>query len=820
MLFPTPDKIAKVVHLLMYPIIAASALYFSMLVEQNNFTSALDHQRNGLRSVANEIRTELDHELLSKMLMAQGLSSVLSVEPNLGQEQFSELAESLRQKDTSIINIAALKDFTIIRVYPLEDNKGILGADIRNADRQSEIAQIAIQFQTPVVDGPIDLLQGGRGFIVRAPVFLDNGGFWGFSSIVVDEEDFYQNAGLNIDRPGVDFAIRHIHPDGTQDPPFWGNASLFNQEPVREMLERPTGSWEIVVVPKNGWITRSDSLWANRLFFLALAVFIGTIYHFLRKQRVLAVKAHDRLNDAIESLPAGFVVYDENGYLTGYNQAFCEMYDKCAPAVRLGATSDEIMQYGLEQGQFPDAIGREEEWLKELRDSLKIDGFTWEYPLSNGRWVKSYNQTTREGGRVGVRLDVTELRQQQAELETANHELQSALSTRDAAEQRFADIANISTDWFWEQDSEGRFTYLSEGFTRATGVAVAEMLGKTRAEAFQHDKLAQESGDWKYLEKFTAKHLPFTDFIYSMSGNKGKGVSLRITGLPYYDQQGDFAGYRGVGSDVSILTNALRKAEASNHAKSEFLSVINHELRTPLTVILGFNAFLKKPDILRSVVDLRKYLKQNVPDQNTSASLVDAVTSEIATYAEKLDISGQQLLRIIDRILALSSIESGNENIALAEIDISDFMSDVVNDFDKAVKKKDLNLSFEVHHDKILADRVRLKQILGNLIGNAIKFTDQGTIHVTSKRVGHDIQIQVQDTGQGIPEELQEAIFDSFQQAEKAGIRREGGVGLGLTIVKKLVEMHGGSIRLESKLREGTTFTLTFPAANGTATAA
>ena len=248
--------------------------------------------------------------------------------------------------------------------------------------------------------------------------------------------------------------------------------------------------------------------------------------------------------------------------------------------------------------------------------------------------------------------------------------------------------------------------------------------------------------------------------------------------------------------------------------------MINHELRTPLTVILGFSAFLKKPEILRSVVDLRKYLKQNVSDQKKSASLVNAVTSEIAAYAEKLDTSGQQLLTIINRILDLSSIGSGKKKIALAEIDISEFMADIVKDFDKAARDKGLNLSYEVYHDRILADWIPLKQILVNLIGNAVKFTDKGAVHVTSKRVGHDLQIQVQDTGRGIPKELQDAIFDSFKQAETAGIRRDGGVGLGLTIVKKLVELYGGSICLKSKPGEGTTFTVTLPATSGTATAA
>uniref|UniRef100_UPI0035624B0D PAS domain-containing sensor histidine kinase n=1 Tax=Shimia sp. TaxID=1954381 RepID=UPI0035624B0D len=440
-------------------------------------------------------------------------------------------------------------------------------------------------------------------------------------------------------------------------------------------------------------------------------------------------------------------------------------------------------------------------------------GFEWEYQLSNGRWVKSYNQNTREGGRVGIRFDVTTLKDQQAELEASNAEMKKAIEMRDATERRFADIANISKDWFWEQDSDSRFTYLSEGFERVTGIPAKELIGKTRAEFFHNDEVAKASGDWEWLADRMAARKPFEEFIYSLSTRIHDKSTLRLSGMPYHDSKGVFAGYRGVGSDVTVLADALEKAEASDRAKSEFLSVMTHELRTPLTVILGFNALLARPDILRPVSALRDYLENQTKDPETALSLYDKVAREIASYSQRIDSSGQHLLTIINDILDLSAIETGDLKISPEEVEVGMAVETVIEELGVLAQDKGIELLHETHSEKVLVDGVRFKQILINLVGNALKFTKEGHIRVTSQEVDGEVVISVEDTGCGIPEELHETVFDRFKQVGSADTRSQGGVGLGLAIVKKLVEIHGGTVGVSSTLGQGATFTVRLPAA-------
>jgi signal transduction histidine kinase/DNA-binding response OmpR family regulator len=241
------------------------------------------------------------------------------------------------------------------------------------------------------------------------------------------------------------------------------------------------------------------------------------------------------------------------------------------------------------------------------------------------------------------------------------------------------------------------------------------------------------------------------------------------------------------------LEKAIDEAEAANHAKSEFLANMSHEIRTPMNAILGYS-------------DLLDFLISDQRQKN---------------YVQAIRTSGRSLLSLINDILDLSKIEAGKMDLKLESTRLGDILREMQVLFQQRVVEKGLYLKTEPSYDippALLLDPGRIRQILVNLIGNAVKFTESGGIDVVSEyrppsgeSSSGALVIAVADSGIGVPEQFREAIFAPFTQAESALTRRYQGSGLGLTISRKLAELMGGGIRLESGESRGSRFIVTIP---------
>jgi signal transduction histidine kinase len=231
-----------------------------------------------------------------------------------------------------------------------------------------------------------------------------------------------------------------------------------------------------------------------------------------------------------------------------------------------------------------------------------------------------------------------------------------------------------------------------------------------------------------------------------------------------------------------------RELEIASKHKSQFLANMSHELRTPLNAILGYTEL---------ILD----------------SIYGDVPEKAHAVLQRVQVNGRHLLGLINDVLDLSKIEAGQLTLSLGDYSLGDVVNGVVAAVEPLAAEKRLGFRAEVAPDLPpgRGDERRLSQVLLNLVGNAIKFTDKGEVKIAASTVDGSFTVAVRDTGPGIAESDQAKIFEEFQQADNSSTRQKGGTGLGLAIAKRIIEMHGGRLWVESSLGEGSTFSFTVP---------
>jgi PAS domain S-box-containing protein len=363
------------------------------------------------------------------------------------------------------------------------------------------------------------------------------------------------------------------------------------------------------------------------------------------------------------------------------------------------------------------------------------------------------------------------------------------LAEEELAKYKF--MANTSKDYMSIIDRDLKYIAVNDAFATAQGKSKPDLIGKTvkevwGSEAFEafiypRIKSALEGKIVNYPNKFD----------FGILGQKHMDVSF----YPYSDQ-GNVKNIVAVSHDISELKKteeelikARDKAEETNRLKSDFINVVSHELRTPLTVILSNTPFLTD--------------QHKLPE-----------AKEITEIAVDIDESAKHLLVLVNDLLDFSKIEAGKMELKKTTVSCPDLVNDVQKTFKSLANDKSLYIKTEAQELNVMADPVRIKQILLNLVGNAIKFTDRGGITIKVIRQSRFALFQVLDTGIGIKKSDIQYIFNVFRQLDDSLTRSAGGTGLGLPITKRLVELHGGEITVESEVGQGSIFSFSIPLPN------
>jgi len=355
------------------------------------------------------------------------------------------------------------------------------------------------------------------------------------------------------------------------------------------------------------------------------------------------------------------------------------------------------------------------------------------------------------------------------------------------------EISHLSTvfdqikDGVYITDPDRRILFWNKGAEEITGYSKEEVLGKKCADnLLVHSDLAGNklcSTDLCPLHKaISCQEASEEPLIVKALHKNGSRVMVEVSLAPLYSASGELVG------GIEIFRDVSEKIELEEQ-KARFFSSLSHELKTPLSNMQGYLKLLLDGD----------------------AGEINDLQEEFLTTIYKEE---QKLARYIEELLDMGQFEGTDYSYQRSLLDLTALLEDLANSFSAEALNKELNFNSEIESDLALfGDRERLSQAFSNLIGNAIKYTEQGSVSLKAvfSEADDEIVITVQDSGIGIPEKDQRAIFEMFYRVEDKDVRSKGGTGVGLYIAERVISRHGGRIELESIPGEGTTFTVYLP---------
>jgi PAS domain S-box-containing protein len=370
----------------------------------------------------------------------------------------------------------------------------------------------------------------------------------------------------------------------------------------------------------------------------------------------------------------------------------------------------------------------------------------------------------------------------------------------DVTELRYQDTrwrhrAKLSSNWFWSTDEQGKLSEISHEVEQFLGTSVTPLIGKTLPEAL---KMGGGKGFDEINMDFVERRTQLRGALVRVDRYNAAPVWVELDATPRFDVRGEFVGFEGVGRDVTERRNqelqlleAKQVAERSNRAKSAFLASMSHEIRTPMNGVLGMAEMLSTTDL----------------DDDQAESL--GIIRRSATH----------LLTLIDGILDFSKLDANRVEVEERTVQLADLLYDVAESLVPVAQARHVSLRAFCAPSlpPMVLDETRMRQVMLNLVGNAIKFSGTegrpaGKVYVRADISDDEyIKISVTDNGIGIAPSHISSLFEAFNQAEVSTTRRFGGTGLGLAISKKLVELMGGRVEVASVPDEGSVFSVYMP---------
>ena len=491
-------------------------------------------------------------------------------------------------------------------------------------------------------------------------------------------------------------------------------------------------------------------------------------------------RSEEQFRDMANAMPQLAWMTDGTGQVTWFNQRW---YDYT------GTSLEEMQGPGWAKVDHPDhrdrvatAFLRAVEAGEPWEDTFPLRGHDGEY-----RWFLSRAVPLRdEHGHVarwfGTNTDVSDQR--------------AAEERMRRSEERFRTVLDASAAIIWNTAATGEFEWTQPRWTAFTGQSFEQLRGWGWLDAVHPDDRARITEVW---QRALQDRSPY-EVDHRLRRADGDWRYMEAHAVPILNEDGSIREWIGTHTDVTDRTLAEQQlgaakelAEAANRAKSQFIANMSHELRTPLSAVIGYSEML-------------------------SEELEDLGQQALVPDVAKIESNARHLLSLINDVLDLSKIEAGRMTVAAEGFEVRSLVDDVVSATSPLVARKENRLALDLGDDLGImhTDQVKIRQCLLNLIGNASKFTEKGTITLAVRREqdnGRDwVRFAIEDTGIGMTEEQLSRLFQRFSQADESTTRQFGGTGLGLAITRAFCRMMGGDVSVASTPSEGSTFTIRLPA--------
>lgn len=466
-----------------------------------------------------------------------------------------------------------------------------------------------------------------------------------------------------------------------------------------------------------------------------------------------------------------------DGTITSWNKAAEKM---------LGYTAAEAVGMSCLVLTTPEQESQEKEILQRVGQGARVEHF-------EASWVR------KSGGTVEVSITISPIRSPKGNIVGTSKVARDITDQKRAsqADHLLAAIVSSSDDAIISKNLNGFITSWNEGAERIFGYTAEEMIGQPVLKLLPDDRKEEEP---KILERLRRGER--VDHFQTVRVRKnGEHFHVWLTISPVKDATGKVIGASKIARDTTELRRAAlereqlleseraarSQAEHANRMKDEFLATISHELRTPLNAIVGWIEVLKGANRLEDVFEAVPVIERN--------ALVQA--------------------QLIDDLLDMGRIAAGKMTLSVEAVDITQVVREAIASVQHAADVKHITIKTVLNdiHGQMMGDVKRLRQVVWNLLTNAIKFTpNHGRVLVSVSRLNSHIDIRVTDTGRGIPSDFLPHVFERFRQGDASITRQHGGLGIGLALVKQLVELHAGTVHAASPgVGQGSTFTITLP---------
>jgi len=492
------------------------------------------------------------------------------------------------------------------------------------------------------------------------------------------------------------------------------------------------------------------------------------------------------LSVIFENLPDHIYYKDCEGRILGANPACCQHHDRTLDEMigktDLELSDSELVKKLYAQEQELIATGKivreQEKYVRNDGSIIYLESVKCPLRSKSGRII----------GLAGISRDVSPQVENEQALTRAKQQAEENAALINA-------IFENLPDHIYYKDRQSRVIGMNPACYQHHGASSAEeLIGKTDVD-LHPAPLGQQLYDNEQRQIKTGETTRVRERHVRPDGNAEYVESIKS---PFKNKAGETIGLVGISRDITKqvenekeLITAQQEAEAANKAKSSFLAMMSHEIRTPMNGVIGASSLLLGTELNEQQED----------------------------FVHTIQVSGENLMTIINDILDYSKIEAGKIDLEAIPFVLRECIENAFDLFVQVAAKKNLELLYYVEPDvpeSLIGDPTRLRQILVNLLGNAIKFTEKGEVsihvHVLTRDENNDrcqLEFSVRDTGVGIPEESQKQLFQSFMQADVSSTRKYGGTGLGLAISRRLTELMGGQIWFESKEGNGSTFYFT-----------